>query len=175
MLSLSRKTDYALVALAHLARVGGGAVEKTVSARVIADAYHLPRAMLMNLLKQLHRRGVVGSTRGANGGYYLKRPPEQITVGQVVDAVEGPVQMAMCCPSDEAEPCTACQVYDRCPISGSIRSMSQRFEAMLHAVTLANLIEGEVVPAMRRALADDEQNRAADHSLAVVTKVRREV
>lgn len=173
MLSLSRKTDYALVALAHLARAGRGD-EQAVSARVMADAYGLPRAMLMNLLKQLHRQGMIRSTRGANGGYYLARPPGRINLGQVVDAVEGPLQMTVCCSSDEDQLCTACRVYERCPISGSIRTLNQRFEAMLHAVTLANLIEGDMVPAMRQALVDDEKTDT-DYTLAVIKPQAREI
>jgi len=165
MLSLSRKTDYALVALTHLARCGASP-QRAVSARVIADAYGLPPAMLMNLLKQLHRTGLVGSTRGASGGYFLERTPGRITVGQVVDAVEGPIQMARCCQDGKAQQCPVCAVYERCPISGSIRRMNERFSAMLYAVTLENLISGQVLAAMKQGL--NGSNNVEGHCLAIV-------
>src|SRR5262245_25494766 len=64
MLSFSRKTDYALIALSHLARLQG----RTVSAREIAQAYGLPQALVMNVLKAMHRAGIVSSVRGVKGG-----------------------------------------------------------------------------------------------------------
>src|SRR5438876_10320240 len=66
MLSFSRKTDYALIALAHLAGRGGVA-----SAREIAETYRLSTSLVMKILKRLQHKGIVRSVRGANGGYQL--------------------------------------------------------------------------------------------------------
>ena len=75
MLTLTRKTDYALIALTHLAQ----ARERCICAREIAEKYGLPSALLMNLLKQLAQKGLVKSSRGPRGGYTLGAPPGQIT------------------------------------------------------------------------------------------------
>ena len=72
MIVLTRKTDYALVAMAHLAHHPGE--EGISSARDIADRYHVPLPVLMNILKTLNREGLVISVRGARGGYRLARP-----------------------------------------------------------------------------------------------------
>ena len=70
--SLTRKSDYALLALSRLDLEGPDA--SPVSARHIADAYDLPLPIMMNVLKDLAGAGLVNSKRGATGGYYLSRP-----------------------------------------------------------------------------------------------------
>ena len=83
MLTLNRKSDYALIALTHLGRFRG----TITSAREIADAYKIPLPLLMNILKQLTREGMIASVRGARGGYRLAVEPENLTVKQVLLAV----------------------------------------------------------------------------------------
>jgi len=157
MLSFNRKTDYALVALAHLAKHATSA-EHAISARALAEAYGLPGAMLANLLKQLHRAGLVHSTRGAGGGYYLARAADEITLADVVGAIEeGPVRVALCCEDEaseeaEGEECLACRIERLCPIGGSIQSLNGHFVAILEGVTLADLHAGTVDEAIRRAV-----------------------
>ncbi|MEE9211972.1 MAG: Rrf2 family transcriptional regulator [Phycisphaeraceae bacterium] len=143
MLGLSRKTDYALVALARLAeqtRAQGG----TVSARRIAEAYALPLPLIMSVLKRLHHAGIVASTRGPQGGYSLVQRPDQLTIARVVDAIEGPVQIALCCQEDEDDTCLACQLMNHCPITDAIRRLNQRVIAFLDQVTLEDLLKSDV-------------------------------
>ncbi|NQU76949.1 MAG: Rrf2 family transcriptional regulator, partial [Planctomycetes bacterium] len=75
MLSLTRKTDYALLALTHLAAEPAA----VISAREMAEQYCLSQPLLMNVLKQLSASGLVSSVRGARGGYTLAKSAEQIT------------------------------------------------------------------------------------------------
>jgi len=164
MLSLSRKTDYALVALAHLAQAAGG---EPISARALAEAYALPQALLANLLKQLHQAGLIHSSRGTRGGYQLALEPAQISLGQVIEVIEeGPVQVALCCAEAEAEneagddePCTICRIQQQCPISGSIQQLNAYFAAIFAGLTLQDLLAGRVSQAMRDALASSEEDR----------------
>ena len=88
MLSLTRKTDYALVALARLAQEQQGAEGEVsrLSARTIAEEFELPQQLLMSILKELHRAGIVDSTRGAQGGYVLAKPANKISVAEIVEA-----------------------------------------------------------------------------------------
>ena len=76
MLALTRKTDYALIALCHLARQP----ERVISARQIARRFSMPLPLLMNVLKTLAAHEVVRSVRGAKGGYQLARRPEDLTL-----------------------------------------------------------------------------------------------
>ena len=92
MLSLTKKTDYAVIAMCHLAL----APQRVASAREIARSFGMPLSLLMNILKRLCVAGLVRSVRGAQGGYALARPAGQITLADLVVALEGPVRLANC-------------------------------------------------------------------------------
>lgn len=142
MLSFNRKTDYALVALATLAEEGdGGPLEGRLSARQISERHGMPLPLLMNVLKDLVSVGLVTSTRGTKGGYSLARPPQGITVNDVVAATEGPVKVAACCGEEEATPCSDCRVVVTCPVTRSLRQLNDRINGFLSEVTLADMIE----------------------------------
>lgn len=93
MLSLTRKCDYALVAMAELARNG----RRTISARGLAEILGIRSPVLTNVLHRLQRHGLVTSRKGARGGYALARPPGRITLADVIDAIEGEFRLTPCC------------------------------------------------------------------------------
>ena len=86
MLKLTKKADYGLIALRHLASVPGA----TASTKDIADTYHLPVPLLAKVLQQLTRAGILTSVAGTNGGYKLARDPRRISALEVVRAIDGP-------------------------------------------------------------------------------------
>src|SRR5437868_13882594 len=95
--SLTRKTDYALIALTRLAEEAAGK-QQPLSARQIAEQYGLPLPLLMNVLKELHKAEIVCSRRGSSGGYMLCcHDPAEITMLQIIEALEGQVKVALCC------------------------------------------------------------------------------
>jgi Rrf2 family protein len=143
MLSMTRKTDYALVALARLAEESRRG-EGVVSARKIGEQAGIPVSLLMNILKELGRGGLVRASRGAAGGYWLAMPPADITVSRVIESIEGPVRLLPCCSEDETEACRDCRLVPRCPITESVRVLNGRINEYLDRVTLADLIEGHV-------------------------------
>jgi Rrf2 family protein len=144
MLGFTRKVDYALVALARLAEQDE-AHESPLSARQIADEFGLPQPLLMNILKDLQRCGVIGSTRGARGGYYLAEAPANVSVISIIECMEGPVQITPCCsPSDEPDPMAdaldvPCRIAGNCPISRPVRRLHQRIVDYLSDLTLEAL------------------------------------
>ena len=151
--AFTRKTDYALIALASLAQEdrGSNASAGALSARAIAERYSVPLPILMNVLKDLVGAEIVRSTRGVRGGYALARPSRSITVHDVVAAIEGQPALAMCCDDGEAEPCQECGVEIRCPVTHSVRRLNERINLFLRQVTLADLLDGnplgsQVVP-----------------------------
>ena len=112
---LSAKSEYALLALVDLAQRGPGAL---VSVREIAERQDIPARFLEQVFAALRRAGVVKAVRGAKGGYGLGRPAERLTVLEVVEAVEGPLQPTVCdtarggvCPRGSA--CAAGAVWER--------------------------------------------------------------
>ncbi len=84
---VSAKADYALRAVIELAAAPGGPVK----GERIAQAQEIPLKFLENILGDLRHAGIVRSQRGVEGGYWLARPADEITVAEVVRAVEGPI------------------------------------------------------------------------------------
>ena len=138
MLSLSRKTDYALVALAFLGGPAAGA--GAVSARQVAEATGLPEPVTQAVLKQLGVARLVSSTRGSAGGYELAREAAAITVLEVVVAIEGPVQTAACCDGNLPILGQDCRLAGDCSISPAIKTLHRRLVGVLEETTLADLM-----------------------------------
>jgi len=134
MLSLTRKTDYALIALCHLAQESG----RICTAREIADRHHLPSALLMNVLKALAHKDLLISIRGAKGGYRLAIPAGVLTLADVIQAVEGPVRFVQCNGHDGSA-ASDCEILDTCPIRGPIGVIQARLESFLSEITVADL------------------------------------
>ena len=84
---VSAKVDYAVRAALELAAAGDGPVK----GERIAQAQGIPLKFLENILLELRHHGLVQSRRGVDGGYWLARPPEDITLAEVIRAVEGPL------------------------------------------------------------------------------------
>jgi Rrf2 family protein len=145
MIAFTRKTDYALIALASLARESRdpSAEAAPLSARAIAERYTVPLPILMNVLKDLASAELIRSTRGARGGYLLARLPRHSTVHDVVEAIEGKPVLTMCCDEAEAEPCQECRVEVQCPVTHSVRRLNERINRFLREVTLDDLLNGK--------------------------------
>ncbi len=142
---LTRKTDYALVALAGLARQP----ERYQSARDLAAQLHLPLPVLRNILKVLAAQGLLLSTRGPSGGYRLARDSSRISLGEVVEAIEGPVQLLTCCPPLETdEQGGRCRLEDSCQIKGKVRLVHESLMRFLHQVTLTQIASTDAGPAV---------------------------
>lgn len=141
MLTLTRKTEYGLIAVCHLAQVG----EKVVSARDIAKEQAVPLPLLMNVLKRLHRVGYVASVRGAHGGYTLTAAPEQLTLADVIEAVEGPVHLVRC--TNPSRTARKCDRTARCFIRRSVAQVHNGLREFLGAVTIADMLNGAQAPA----------------------------
>lgn len=144
MLALTKKTDYALIALCHLARMSDG----VVSAREIAGSYGMPLPMLTNLLKTLNRAGIVFSERGAFGGYRLARPATSISLHELISAVEGPFQFVRCSEPSGVDNGGPCGLESCCPIRGPAHRIRRRLKQFLETITLAELMrKDEQAPA----------------------------
>ena len=131
MLRISKLTDYGTVLLAHLA-----ANQATVcSAADVASATGIAPPTVSKLLKSLARAGLVSSTRGANGGYRLARPPQQISAADVIDALEGPVSITECSASDGD-----CEHEGVCSVGGAWQRINVAIRRALQDVTLNDLV-----------------------------------
>src|SRR3954451_19602898 len=93
MLRLSKKADYALIAMKHLALRGSNG---SSSAREIAEQYDIPIELMAKVLQRLVRIGLLASTQGTRGGYTLGRAPAAITIADVIEAIDGPFTVTAC-------------------------------------------------------------------------------
>ena len=148
MLRLSKKADYALMAMKHLAQKGGA---PTTSAREIAEQYDIPIELLAKVLQRLVRTGLLVSTQGTRGGYVLSRPSASISVADVIEAIDGPFTVTAC--SSEKNDC---EQFAKCSIRDPLWQIRERIAAALGTVTLAEMaVESGVLAApaavLRRA------------------------
>jgi|SRR5689334_967065 FeS assembly SUF system regulator len=130
MLRISRLTDYATVILAAMAQ----APERLQTSAALAQQTRLSLPTVSKLLKQLQRSGLVASTRGLHGGYQLARPATQISAGEILDALEGPVALTDC-----ASGHGQCGLERTCRVGHAWQRLNLTIRRSLHEVSLAQL------------------------------------
>ena len=108
MFQLSKKADYGLIALKHLAQHS----EDSVSAREIAVQYRIPVELLAKVLQKLARKGLLVSQQGMNGGYVLAKDPASISIVDVLEALDGPISITPCERGDDCRQMQVCSVRD---------------------------------------------------------------
>ena len=133
MIRLSTKGRYGVIAMFALGR---SYEEGSLSVRRIAEQQDIPSAYLEQIMARLRQEGLVESARGRDGGYRLARPPEQITVGDVVRAVEGPITLSNCL----ATSIPLCDRVDRCVTRLIWKRLGRRIEQAFDAITLERLV-----------------------------------
>lgn len=143
MLKLTKRTEYGLIALLHLADREG----RVVPVREIGERYPLPRRLLAEVLKDLSRAGLVDSQRGATGGYRLARPAESVTLGEVVATLEGAPALTSCQDLGAALANGECEVQPVCPIRSPLTRLRQGIWALLEGTTLRSLADSSITPA----------------------------
>lgn len=141
MLRLSKKTDYALIAMKHLAmRPDGGG---SSSAREISETYDIPLELLAKVLQRLVRARLLASVQGTRGGYRLGRSAQLISVADVIQAVDGPVTVTACSDTDHN-----CDQYNKCSIRDPLWKIKNRILESLNTVSVAEMAaEAEAPPA----------------------------
>ncbi|MCI0572955.1 MAG: Rrf2 family transcriptional regulator [Myxococcaceae bacterium] len=135
---ISRKIEYGLRAMSFLASVRS---DEVVPFREIARRMDVPEAFLAKILKTLVARGMVRATRGAHGGYALARPAKDISFLDVIEAVEGPVQVNLCQDHDAG----GCRAVGACTMYGVWKLGQQRMLEVFRRATLDTLAMSELV------------------------------
>ena len=140
MLRLSKKSDYALMAMKHLAlRTDGGA---SSSAREMSEAYDIPLELLAKVLQRLVRARLLVSVQGTRGGYRLGRPATAISVADVIQAVDGPVTVTACSTDDHN-----CDQFSKCSIRDPLWKIKNRIFDALNTVSVAEMAAESEAPA----------------------------
>ncbi|MBE7559916.1 Rrf2 family transcriptional regulator [bacterium] len=132
MFRMSKKIDYAVLSVAHLCQ----SETRSASAKEIATHFGISVSFVANILKQLTRAGVLNSVRGVMGGYELARSPEEISVGDLIRALEGEFYFADCThPHGEV----VCNIQD-CPVRNPIHEIHRKFVSILNTTSFAELL-----------------------------------
>jgi Rrf2 family protein len=136
MLKLSKKADYGLIAVKHLAERPPAAA---CSAKEIARTYGIPTELLAKILQRLAKNGLLVSQHGTNGGYALARQASEISAFEVIRAIEGPLFITSCV-TDKRE----CGQMTHCTVREPLQKVNETLVKALSAVSMASLSdEGE--------------------------------
>ncbi|MGE5554443.1 MAG: RrF2 family transcriptional regulator [Betaproteobacteria bacterium] len=135
-MQLNQATDYAFRAVLVLASLQPGEV---IDARTIASAERIPMRFLLRILRSLVKAGIAVSQRGVGGGYALARPPEEVTLLDVVEAVEGPTRVNRCLLDPEY--CSK-RWASRCPVHRALAGVQSALRHELARHDFAELTRG---------------------------------
>jgi Rrf2 family protein len=135
---LSKKTRYAIVALAKLAQEYGNG---PILIRQIAEEEKIPQSFLENILLELKKIGVLGSNLGKGGGYYLLRKPEEVNLANIINHFEGTIALLYCVSERSYRPCEFCKDEATCQIRKVFKEVHDTTYNILTKTTLDKLIK----------------------------------
>ncbi|HYM67396.1 MAG TPA: Rrf2 family transcriptional regulator [Patescibacteria group bacterium] len=135
MLRFTKRADYGLMAIHFIASHGD---DGAVSAKRIAEEFRIPPERLAKILQRLAKKKLITSHNGPKGGYVLTRMPSEITVGQVVRALEGPLSVVSCMVEHDD-----CPQFARCNLRGPVQKIQASITHVLDSMTLAELAAAE--------------------------------
>jgi Rrf2 family protein len=142
MLRLTKKADYGLMALKYLAEHPDSA---SLSARDIAEAYHIPPQLLAKILQRLAKVGILRSHAGMSGGYTLVKSAREISAFEVIHAIDGPLFITSCGTSD-----TSCDLTNSCTIKEPLARVNDSISGLLRSISIADLAESSTEVTVRR-------------------------
>ena len=135
MLRFTKRADYGLMAIHYIALNDGvGAV----SAKRIAEEFTIPPELMAKILQRLAKQRLIVSTNGPKGGYALARRPTEITVGEVIRALEGPINIVSCL--EDAD----CPQMQKCNLRRPVQKIQAAISQVLDTMSLAELTTADV-------------------------------
>ena len=144
MLKFSKRADYALLSLQYMARVQSGidAHPRVVNTKEIAEEHHIPVELLAKVLQTLARHQLIESHHnGPKGGYALGREPKEITLAQVLEAIEGPLGLTDC--SHEKDDHSQCEQMNHCNIRTPLFKIQESIFQLLNSMSIEDLLVEE--------------------------------
>lgn len=143
MFTFTKKTDYALLALSFLATEGDG---RLVGPKEIAGRFDIPGELLAKVMQALARQQLVTSVPGPTGGYKLARAADLISVGDVVEAMDGPLAITQCWEESGTDGCAQARF---CHLRGPLARIQEEMARLLKATTLADVLRPEPLTGKR--------------------------
>src|SRR5580658_4979284 len=140
MFKLSKKADYGLIAVKHLAL---HRQQHACSANEIAEEYGISVTLMAKVLQKLARHGVVAAKHGSSGGYQLAKEPSKISALDVISAIDGPVLITSCVTNHGN-----CDATDRCSVREPLRRVNESILSVLSTVTISHMSEEQHEPVL---------------------------
>lgn len=140
MFRLSKKADYGLIAVKHLAMHRD---QHACSATEIADEYGISTMLMAKVLQKLARERIVSAKHGATGGYSLSKEPSQISALDVISAIDGPLLITSCVTSHGN-----CGASDRCTVREPLRRVNESILGVLGNVTILQMMDEREQPVL---------------------------
>jgi Rrf2 family protein len=138
VLRLSKKADYALIAMKHMVLRPD---QSASSAREIAEQYDIPVELMAKVLQKLAREGLLASHQGTRGGYQLSRSPSAISVADVIQAVDGPLTVTACSTDEEN-----CEQFSKCSVRDPLWKIKERILFALETCSVLELANDTNAP-----------------------------
>jgi Rrf2 family cysteine metabolism transcriptional repressor len=139
MLKLSKKTDYALMAIQYMASRG---TDRVVNTKEIAEEYKIPVELLAKVLQKLGKKGLIVSQNGPKGGYVLAKVPEAISVLSIIQAIEGHVGITECYHNEDSH----CVQMAHCNIRNPIRNIQNSIYGLLESMSIEDMTSFNTSP-----------------------------
>ena len=134
---VSRKGKYAIRSALYLARRYG---KGPVSVGTIARAEGISLKFLETIMQELRKAGVFHSRRGKRGGYALRHPPQQITLGRIIRLIDGPIAPVRCVSATAYAPCADCPDEEGCQIRAVMKEVREAMSRVLDLKTLGEML-----------------------------------
>ncbi len=164
MLKLTKKADYGLIALKHLAETASGeATFAACSAKEIAEAYDLPQEALAKILQRLVKGKFLISHHGTNGGYMLSRRAQEISALEVILAIDGPLFITSCS-TDHSD----CQQISKCNVKEPLAKVSHSIREVLAKISIADMMDPKGPRSRNRNDEDDLKPAQSGSSLVTL-------
>lgn len=133
MFKLSKKVEYGLIAVKHMAMAGENAPS---SAKDISDKYSIPYDLLSKVLQKLKKENILTSVQGTHGGYTLSQKPESLTLSVIFNAIEGNTYILDCGHDDDE----SCKIYEACILSSPLKKIQRQINSYFNTTTLAEIV-----------------------------------
>lgn len=134
MVRLSKKVEYGLIAIRHIAAHAGGDV---VTAKEIAVEYKIPYELLAKVLQRLTKAGLIMSHQGVHGGYSLAKRPDEVPVSVIIHAIEGTTPVIAQCLADGPD---SCGVFTTCTIKSPLAKVQENIELAFSSMKLSEIV-----------------------------------
>jgi len=134
MLKLSKKVEYGLIAIRHIAAADLGRI---TTAKEIADKYKIPYELLAKVMQKLAKRGFIVSHQGVYGGYSLAKGASDMSISSIINAIEGQLPAITQCIAESPD---SCSIYDNCTIKDPLEKIQSNIDLVFKTMKLSEIV-----------------------------------